>query len=680
LLSLSQSAKVYIILLTIKKICRLALIEFALIAFWSWGLTTISQAEVDNCPNESIRLSQNPYGAQLPNCRAYEQVSPVEKNLSDAIGHTGLTQVSPNGERVTFGSVGPFPNIPGSSAFPTYLAVRAADGSGWITQGLLPATSGPRGKSATRVAIEGLTEDLSYALLSAGESYLYNTSDRQLLPFPFVDEGFVDASSDDSTSLFASGSNLYEWKAGQSSLVEADAVAGPDVTAGELGHNRETYTEYTISADGSRVFYTSRISHQIFMREELGTSVEISKEPAEWRAATPDGSSVFYTEGERIPVPGGTSVGGGLYRWTKHGSEPEHVTTIAEPSAGVLGTLGISDDGTYAYFVAEGEKLAGENTKGEEPIEGRPNLYEWHEEGLGTYTYTYIATLARGFDPENWTNYNMVRNGPAEGFRTAQVTPDGRVLMFMSEEHLTGYESHGSSEIFRYDAADFELACVSCNPLSPNGASGSGTGDSGGGAFLSVRPIPMVVQPPRRERPFAMYNMSEDGQRIFFETEESLVPQDKNDLMDVYEWENGHLYLISCGCGEEAYLGGASASGRDVFFFTRQPLVAQDQDENFDLYDARENGGIPGQNEVAPSPCAKEETCRGAIAAPSSFAIPASAVFSGAGDVASVLPQESVTHTVKSPSKSVRKPKCRRGYRLNKHRRCVKVKIAGHRR
>jgi hypothetical protein len=682
---------------------RLSLAGFVLMTAWTFA-AAVSQA-AGACPNENIRLSQI-YGAQLPGCRAYEQVSPVAKNLGDVIGRTGITQVSPDGKRVTFGSVVPFPGIPGSAGLPVYLAERAADGSGWSTQGLLPPTPSidPREVLSPPVGeVDGLTEDLSYALGVSGAvnlfNYLYNASDHQFLPFPPISKGFVDASSDDSTMLLESslsllseegsieGSpNLYEWKAGQLRLVAADAVAGPDVE----GSQEETYAEHTVSADGSRVFYTYLEPHQnlkshqkfgphqIVMRENLGAEFPVSEGSAEWRAATPDGSSVFYTEGMSIPlqVPGnlsGTSIGGGLYRWTKYENKPAQITTIAKPSASVLGTLGISNDGTYVYFVAEGEKLAdNKNAIGKEAKGGLPNLYEWHEEGPGRYSYTYIATLAGhgGFDVDDWVNfYETGGGGVAEGLRTAQVTPNGRVLMFTSLAPLTVYSNPKEvEEIFRYDAASSELTCVSCNPLSTQATSG---------AYLSVRPLALGDEPAFRKRPFATHYMSEDGQQIFFETEESLLHQDKNSLMDVYEWESSHLYLISCGCGSYSYLGGASADGRDVFFFTRKSLVAQDHDENFDLYDAREDGGILSQNDVGSSPCANENECEGAIAAPPPFGTPASVAYSGPGNVASVLLQTSITHAVKKGgSKQAGKPKCRRGYQLNKHRKCVKVKIS----
>ena len=41
--------------------------------------------------------------------------------------------------------------------------------------------------------------------------------------------------------------------------------------------------------------------------------------------------------------------------------------------------------------------------------------------------------------------------------------------------------------------------------------------------------------------------MSEDGTRVFFQSPDPLVGADVNGVPDVYEWENGHVYLISGG-------------------------------------------------------------------------------------------------------------------------------------
>jgi hypothetical protein len=118
-------------------------------------------------------------------------------------------------------------------------------------------------------------------------------------------------------------------------------------------------------------------------------------------------------------------------------------------------------------------------------------------------------------------------------------------------------------------------------------------------------------------------------------------------VQDVYEWErsgNGTcheptacIYLISSDLSrEEAYLLDASASGGDVFFTTRAPLVPQDRDEKIDLYDAHEC--------TSASPCSQTDSlactgagCQGAPPAAPAYATPPSATFSGIGNFAPAL-------------------------------------------
>ncbi len=80
-------------------------------------------------------------------------------------------------------------------------------------------------------------------------------------------------------------------------------------------------------------------------------TIPVSAGPAYWRAATADGSMVFYTEGED------------LYRFDVESQTREALTSGA---AGVLGTLGIAtENGSYAYFVATGVLADNENGNNE---------------------------------------------------------------------------------------------------------------------------------------------------------------------------------------------------------------------------------------------------------------------------------------------------------------------------
>ena len=86
-----------------------------------------------------------------------------------------------------------------------------------------------------------------------------------------------------------------------------------------------------------------------------------------------------------------------------------------------------------------------------------------------------------------------------------------------------------------------------------------------------------------------------DGGRLFFETDEALVPSDTNGQRDVYEYENGQR-VSDLERHELLRIDpdGASESGDDVFFRSTQQLVPQDNaGRTARIYDARVDGGFP---------------------------------------------------------------------------------------
>jgi len=619
-------------------------------------------ARAEGCLNEQVR-GQEGDALRLPDCRAYEQVSPVDKNFTDAAGIPGLVQSSPFGDGVTFFSMVPFPGVLSAASTPTYLSVRGGDG--WSTQGLAPPASHPTAGGSEEGSTKGLTEDLSEVLilvepgLEAGMapgrySYLRDSatgSFRLLSPGVVT---FADATADGSRIIFESGEqllpnaapnvvNLYEWADGRLSVAgilppseggNAPAKGsfagpgGPALLGATGGATGGFYTQDTISADGSRIFFSDGGTGQIYMREpEAARTIPISAGPAYWRAATADGSEVFYTEGED------------LYRFDV-GSETREALTRG--AARVLGTLGIAtENGSYVYFVATGVLADNENGNKEKAGVGEGNLYEWHD---GETIFIARLSTEDGYDEYDWHDFYSSNPGaaPATGEKGSRVTPDGTALLFFSQERLAGYDNAGHGELYLYDARRGGLTCVSCNP---SGAPASRE------AYLAGNPS--IAAAPERNA-FLTRNLSDDGSRVFFQTKEALVPQDANEQTDVYEWERegaggpdgcsrssasfsessgGCLYLISTGqSGDQSYFGDASADGRNVFFFTRQSLVGQDQDENDDLYDARVEGGIAAQNPPPPTSCTGEG-CLAPVASSPVFGVPSSTTLARVGNL-----------------------------------------------
>jgi len=670
------------------------------------ALTPARAGAVGPCPNEQVRIAE-PYAPALPDCRAYEQVSPVEKNYADALGAVTSVRAAPSGEAVTFDSLGPFPLGGGTGEgspelFTAYLSTRA--GETWPTQNLEPAVD-PGGLGA----VLGVSEDLAYSFeLSGNEPPLvsepgaiegrqavYMRENRtgayrllfQAQAHEKVSFFLVAAADSDARVFFESANplihgaaagvrNLYEWHEGQLSLADLlpggapsdggaagwrgpgaaeEAVELPDHSFGRVSH----FAQDAVSADGSRAFFTDLGTGHLYVREQEpggeGKTLEVSSGPAAWLASTPDGAHAFYSEG------------GVLYRFDVEGAQ---AVALTPAGAEVQGVLGVADDGSYLYFAAKGVLAAG-------GVSGAGNIYQWHE---GT-----IALVSGGGEEDDWTAHTLlyhgvVRGGPAEGVRTARVSTDGRTLMFSSRMDITGYDNHGAGgdcteheeaapcdEVYVYDASTGEVTCVSCNP--------SGT-PATSDALLYHAENDGSVAPPTLYPWELPRNLSEDGSRVFFETKEALLPADNNSQMDVYEWERedagacpagtsgGCLYLISSGVSSEpSYLAQASPSGGDVFFFTRQSLVGQDEDELVDLYDAREGGGIAAQNPPAPAaPCLGEACHPPQVLAPAA-GLPVSQIFSGA---------ENLAPPVGATAPANAKPKaCKKGY-VRKKGRCVR--------
>jgi hypothetical protein len=165
-------------------------------------------------------------------------------------------------------------------------------------------------------------------------------------------------------------------------------------------------------------------------------------------------------------------------------------------------------------------------------------------------------------------------------------------------------------------------------------------------------------------------SFSENGSRLFFETYDALVPHDSNGHHDVYEYEGGHVYPISdVAGGYDSFLLGVSLSGNDVFIATAAQLLAQDRDLRIDIYDARIDGGYPVTG--VPPVCDNGDSCKPPpTAQPGVFGAPASATFSGAGNVA---PISQVKHVAKVKARS---KKCKRGF-VGKRGRCVRQKAKG---
>jgi hypothetical protein len=406
-----------------------------------------------------------------------------------------------------------------------------------------------------------------------------------------------------------------------------------------------------------------------------------------FQVANAEGSRVFFTDSQQLLAGAGS---GDLYECeisVPATGQPACSLRDVAPGAGVVGrVLGASEDGSYVYFVSNsvvGDGAARRATAGncqteagnEEPaasVGESCNLYVAHYDGATRVweAPVFIAALS-GNDGADWR--------PAVALQTARVSPDGRWLTFMSDRSVKGYDNRDAhsgkpdEEVFLYhapeslDAGSGVLICASCNPT---GARPDGI-EQGGGlrlatgfkvwrstAWLAAN-IPGWTEFSDGRARYQSRFLSDEG-RLFFNSSDALAPGDINGNEDVYQWEpvgvgscsssapgfasvtGGCVGLVSSGTSaqESAFLD-ASENGEDVFFLTTEKLVKQDIDTAYDVYDAHvcSSGSPCVAAATSPSPCTTADACRAASAPqPEVFGAPASATFSGPGNLAPVSP------------------------------------------
>lgn len=209
----------------------------------------------------------------------------------------------------------------------------------------------------------------------------------------------------------------------------------------------------------------------------------------------------------------------------------------------------------------------------------------------------------------------------------AHISESGSAVVFRTNAAIPGFNDGGGyNQVYRYGVGSNVLDCLSCPPQgiasSENARmsyNNEEEGKSAGGYF----------NPATNEETRAM---SADGKRVFFDTTSALVPQDTNGARDVYEWEDGTIYLISPGSSpEESVYVDNDPTGENVFFGTSSGLVAGDSDEAYDVYDAR----IPRPGDNPPPeavPC-KGSVCQGSPSVPQLLGEPASEAFDGMGNM-----------------------------------------------
>ncbi|HEY1687518.1 MAG TPA: hypothetical protein VGF95_01505 [Solirubrobacteraceae bacterium] len=475
-------------------------------------------------------------------------------------------------------------------------------------------------------------------------------------------------------ALLAGASGLYEYRegvlsnAGQLPSGETGAgfaapAAQPTNQSHEQGLTSPAAFDNQVSADGSRIFFvrkdeagTLELYAHLTAADGTQSTVLVSQsqlsghagEPAShgpnamvstaseaqsyeseygggesahsYAFASPDGSHVLFQSVDRLTESAPESGSAKTYDFDLE-------TGALEYLPGLVGSIvTVSDSGSSAVF---------ENTS------TSPFQLERWVAGANGGSVTPIVQLP-----------SVTRNpcGAVLCVGPAYTSTNGSVVVFSTESAIAGFNDGGTHyartqplaegggeqpitndglfpniEVFRYDAQSGELSCLSCPPAGVTPESDAivskleqlfnGIGLTGGAE---------VITPGSA--------VSAEANRVFFETRDPLVQQDTNGVGDVYEWEEGKVYLISSGHSpESSYFAGASETGNDAFFMTSEGISQGDDDGSFDVYDAR----VPRPGDVLPPeavPCTGS-VCQGPPSVPQLLGAPSSETFNGLGNV-----------------------------------------------
>jgi hypothetical protein len=566
------------------------------VALLALGLATPS-AVADLCDNAAVREHNG--STELPDCRAYEMVSPPYKQgfgvISNAFSDDGIVSYDSGGSFAGNGWGGLLTN--------PYLGVRTP--AGWETQALHPyrAFQETLLSSDLRLSVAALVDksggagyyvrDLTGGLTRLGQG---SAPEGFILSLVLVSDDLSHVVSDGSLGFGSIGpweyagvgggavarrvsvDNHGEWLPSDSRCANAISGDGRVIVLGCPGTGpvrARVGGSATVAVSGSECTRTAA---------DLGGLCN-GASPAAYAGGAEDGSRLFFTTDQQL-VNSDRDVTRDLYACDIPAGSPVPVgdanpcDTLTEVSgtsdgAGVESVVSISEEGSRVYFVAGGVLAANTGASGGGAVVGAQNLYLWIKDAA--HPAGQMRFVAR------------VDGGVSGG----EIAGDGRYLVFSTPAALVssgpGADEDGGADVYRYDVESETVLRLS---TSVTGSGGNASGFDAAGSSATAEGS----------------TVSADGSMVVFDTAEGLSPSDTDGVGDVYLWREGRVSRISRG-GARAM--GISSTGRDVYFVTAQRLVAADGDVNTDVYDARVGGGFVA---AQPVPCSGAP-CQGPLSA-----------------------------------------------------------------
>jgi hypothetical protein len=457
------------------------------------------------CGNEQLRRESRvspatgqPYSTALPDCRAYELVSPAYKASRDVFspgGSAAALPVAPDGDGVGFASEGPFAEpenqIGGISAYNYYTAHRGE--SAWATSSafapakLLPVPN-----------INGLSSDFSPDLrsmqASCGAAYRGEVESvrssvlcaTRKLGGPWVSTPRYQASKADFTETklepLGGSSDLSRlFIRPESPLLPEDTTirfAGAGAGIYEIaGVGTESRPPRLVNVDSQGKALLINTGGQAGFGALLGDSYSNHFNGTAYQAISENGETVFFgatpeasrgSEGQSLYARIHCTVGPHCHEDGNHeyletvevsASSPECTTSTCEPSTAVPHAVfeGASADGSKVFFTTA-QQLVPQDTN------GALDLYEYHfitkqEEEEGKKRLTLISEISGSTLEE-------------EVIGVVRTSSDGSHVYFVArgvltpEPNLNGEKAvAGSENLYGYDTLTGKMKFVAATTI-----------------------------------------------------------------------------------------------------------------------------------------------------------------------------------------------------------------------
>jgi hypothetical protein len=588
--------------------------------------------------------------------RGIELVSSPEKGNQNIRTETSqdIPSISPDGNLATWNVLAGAPGA-NTGAGASFLSERTPQG--WQSRSLIPPAAGQIENGEAGGYLLGTnTPDLSAFIFTAGRTalesgkYLVRTDAHQhqtvLAEFSVpIDGGKLDLTGDGSHVFLVTENaprQIEDLGSGPPEVVSImpdgtlnacglSAIEANSSFAGGGANNPQGAALYwragyhmVATTDASRVYFQAKPNSGpcassmwgLYVRNRESEETVLidpgtaGKSPNFVRA-TPDGREAYFATHSQLD-PADTNASRDIYRWEEEAGV-SHCMTCVVPDASVSGNIGailVSDDFSHIYFEST-KQLVPERGR-----EGESNLYVLSDGQLRFVVNinSFGGTLWKG-EPELSSDGNVLLIVPStDATAHQQLTTDELASKCAL---LKNTNPEPCQELFRYDDRDGSLECISCNPAGVTTNNVGAPSTSVGGSD---------------------FTMSPDGGTVAFATREKLVELDVNRSLDIYEWRNGIVRLVSDGITTypesltaTPQVQGVSVDGRDIFFsLVGLGLTGFEQDGFSGLYDARIGGGF---EPTAPPVHCEEDSCQGPLEAAPANPQAGSASFSGHGNL-----------------------------------------------